>query len=147
MACFDDTQSDQAIEASLGILKDIEQFRRETTEDSVTSYLYTGIGLAQGWVIEGNIGSRTKKDYTLMGDVVNLAARFEAMTRTLNRQIVFSDVMAQKIKKFTVEPLGSHVVKGKMEVVKLYSIQKCRPFSYEKITQTINQLIPAPNKI
>jgi adenylate cyclase len=141
MACFDAGMGDQAIDASIGILKDMEQLRLSESEGSVNHHLYTGIGMSEGWVIEGNIGSRTKKDYTLMGDAVNLAARLEGITRDLNRQIVFSESIAQQLVRFSVEPLGSHPIKGKIETMSLYSIKSLPPFSYKTCSDALSRLL------
>jgi class 3 adenylate cyclase len=140
MAYFDHTKGRQAIEASLNILEDLEKYRHSQTEDPVIQYLYTGIGLAQGWVIEGNIGSQIKKDYTLMGDAVNLASRIEAMTRSLQRPIVFSENIARELKDLSIESLGVHMIKGKLNAVPLYSLQSCNACSYDAITKKLNQL-------
>lgn len=145
MACFDHTLTDNAIEASFGILQDMKNLRFSVSNDSVSRFLYTGIGLSQGWVIEGNIGSQTKKDYTLMGDTVNIAARLESMTRVLERPIVFSESIANQISLFTVESLGVHPIKGKQDFATLYSVKECHPFSYDNISKTLN-LLPFAEK-
>ena len=140
MAYFDCTKGKQAIEASLNILKDLKKIRHSEAESTMFQYLYTGIGLAQGWVIEGNIGSSSKKDYTIMGDAVNLASRIEAMTRNLEREIVFSKEIAQELVGYSVESLGGHMIKGKHEAVPLYSLKECSSFSYDSVTMKLNQL-------
>ena len=145
MACFDEGKADSAIEASIAILQDMERFRLMGSNNAASRFLYTGIGLSQGCVIEGNIGSSAKKDYTLMGDTVNLAARLESMTRILDRPIVFSESIANQISRFSVESLGSHPIKGKQDFAPLFSTKECISFSYDKIKQRLN-LIPSGDK-
>jgi len=140
MAYFDHTKSHQAVQAGLSILNDLEVYREQQSDDPINQYLYTGIGLAKGWVIEGNIGSQSKKDYTLMGDAVNLASRIEGMTRSLQRPIVFSENIAQQLQTFSIEFLGAHPIKGKLKAVPLYSVASCPNCSYETITKRLNQL-------
>jgi adenylate cyclase len=43
--------------------------------------LYTRMGLNSGPVVVGNMGSAERMDYTMMGDVVNLAARLEGANK------------------------------------------------------------------
>jgi class 3 adenylate cyclase len=49
-----------------------------------------GLGMACGDVIRGNIGAPERKELTVIGDTVNLAARLEAMTKSVGRTVVAS---------------------------------------------------------
>jgi class 3 adenylate cyclase len=50
-----------------------------------------GVGLAMGDIFCGNVGSALKKQFTVLGPAVNLAARCEAKCKELNASIVVSD--------------------------------------------------------
>ena len=97
--------------------------REKADPDSAAKVLYSGIGLAKGTVIQGNIGSQVKQDYTIIGDAVNTAQRLEAMTRSLPYFIAFSAEVEEscRFSRGFVE-VGDFQPKGKEETVTIYSL-------------------------
>lgn len=123
MAYFDRERADNAIQACLEILQELHDLRRNAAGDSPLQFLYSGFGLDQGSVIEGNMGSHFKTDYTIIGDAVNIAARLERLTREVNRSLVFS----KALKHSTKEPwpfinLGKFNLRGKEDQNEIFSI-------------------------
>ena len=123
MAYFDGDSADAAIEASLDILTELRVLRNVSLDGSIIRVLYAGIGLAKGTVIEGNIGSTLKKDYTILGDAVNIASRLEALTRNLSHSLAFSlEVKDSTEEMWDFVRLGTVRPKGKAEPLDIYSI-------------------------
>lgn len=123
MAYFDGDRADDAIQASLDILTEMENLRKSAPEGNSLRVLYAGIGLAKGKVIEGNIGSTIKKDYTIIGDAVNVASRLEALTRKVSRSLVLeSDVKNSAKVDWNFVSLGEFNLKGKEKSTVVYSL-------------------------
>lgn len=91
MAYFPGDRADDALNACLNILEKLESERMAAEDRDLTRLIYCGFGLSKGSVIEGNLGSTVKTDYTILGDPVNTAARLEAMTRVVKKAIVVSE--------------------------------------------------------
>ena len=80
-----------------------------------------GIGVNSGYAVVGNIGSKSRIDYTAIGDTVNTAARLEANAKA--REILISDEIYQHVKdRIEVEYVGDLSLKGKSKEVKTYRI-------------------------
>ena len=82
MAIFHDV--DSAVNAAF----DIRQCLREFSIDNIQ--VDNGVGLYNGDVIMGNIGSDKKLDFTVIGNAVNMASRLENLTRQYNAKIIIS---------------------------------------------------------
>ncbi|MBD2177721.1 BLUF domain-containing protein [Pseudanabaena sp. FACHB-1998] len=143
MAYFEGDRANEAVQASLEILSELEILRSHSPAHSPLCVLYTGIGISKGIVLEGNIGSQTKKEYTVIGDAVNVASRLEAITRKLNRFLVFSaDVRLGLSDRWKPVRLGDFHTKGRDEIVEVYSIDDFLTFQksdFRKLKQEIRQ--------
>ncbi len=87
---------------------------------SVTPDLSVGIALHAGDVFYGNVGSETRLDFTVVGPVVNLAARIAELAKDLQRQLLVSDALAD-IMGCRSGLFGRYQVKGFDEPVSVYS--------------------------
>ena len=109
-----------AVKASLAILKSLE--------DKILSGKIPptkiGIGLHTGNVLTGHIGSSKRKEYTIIGDTVNTASRIESLNKEHNTSLLFSETVFQEITSEypQIQFIGESKVKGKQNLVKLYSL-------------------------
>ncbi|MCB1165852.1 MAG: adenylate/guanylate cyclase domain-containing protein, partial [Leptospiraceae bacterium] len=87
--------------------------------------LQSGTGLHHGTVVLGSIGSEKRRDFTIIGDTVNIAARLESMTRKLDSPIILSEHVRAGLKPedhSALRPLESLALKGRKEPVVCYGI-------------------------
>ncbi len=82
-----------------------------------------GIGINQGDVLGGNIGSQEKADPTVIGDSVNLASRLEGLTRTYGADILIGPTATELVRDaFHVRSVARVQVKGKTEPVEISTL-------------------------
>ena len=85
------------------------------------------IGLNTGVCMIGNMGSRTRFNYTMMGDNVNLAARMESGAKAWGSYTMCTEATKLACEKHggdrvVFRPLGRIVVKGRTQAVPIYEI-------------------------
>lgn len=96
-----------AVECALAI-RDTLQLFNSTRPDYIQEDIAIGMGIATGKVFAGTIGSYRKRDYTVIGDTVNIAARLEGLTKQTRFDLI--------IDKNTRQALGDSLVVRKLQV-------------------------------
>jgi adenylate cyclase len=94
----------------------------EKHSESGRAPLNYGVGVHVGDVMYGNIGSRTRLDFTVIGPAVNMASRLEALTKQLGRKVLLSRAFADFVQSdFDLERVGEHAVRGFSEPIELFA--------------------------
>ena len=83
-----------------------------------------GSWLHIGDAVTGNVGSPRRKEFTAIGDTVNLASRLEQLTKEHNARLIVSDAMIAAIGNAarTATKLGAATVKGYAEPVNIWRL-------------------------
>ncbi len=116
-----------AVACAVAQLKKLRELQTKWRLEGRT-VLDIGMGLNTGTVVVGNIGSTMHKDYTVIGDAVNLAARIEALTRTYSDEkhtthlLISEDTYLQVKDHFMCQYVDEITVKGKLATTKLFEV-------------------------
>jgi adenylate cyclase len=94
----------------------------ETNSETGREPLNYGIGVHVGDVMYGNIGSRTRLDFTVIGPAVNMASRLESLTKQLGRTVLLSRAFADFVEsEFDLERVGEYPVRGFNDPIELFA--------------------------
>jgi len=131
------THAKNACIAALENQKRLEIYRQEC-EKSGFPPIHIRIGINSGEVIAGNIGSKNRFDYTIMGDNVNLASRLEGINKQYGTKIIISESTYEQIKDdFVCRELDLIRVMGKEKPVRIYELLGTK----EDVSQTLMSVI------
>jgi adenylate cyclase len=110
-----------ALRAQIGPLNDrIEQMAISADHEFVP--VNVGVGINTGECCVGNMGSDQRFDYSVLGDAVNLASRFEGQTRTYGVGILAGEKTVALAQEFAFLELDLITVKGKTIPERIFTL-------------------------
>jgi adenylate cyclase len=113
---------DRGVKAGINMIVRLWEWNEQREKDGKPP-VEMGLGLNTDKILAGNIGSKKRMDYTMIGDGVNLAARLESACKQYNARILISDNTYKKLKgTYRVRYIDDVIVKGKTEPVGVYEV-------------------------
>ncbi len=127
MACWGVpfAQDDHAIRACYSVLEQQKKIAelRPLLKKEFGKDLYVRFGVSSGIVSSAMVGSKSKKNYTVLGDVVNTSARLEPLCKFYGVGAIVSEATYEGAKElFRFRLLDRVVVKGKHRSVPIYAL-------------------------
>jgi adenylate cyclase len=108
-----------AVEAALAMQKRMRAIETDFVKHG-WPILHIGVGLNCGEMNVGDMGSKFRRAYTVMGDAVNLGSRLEGLTKEYGIGILVSENTVKAAQGFVYREIDKVVVKGRQEGISIY---------------------------
>ena len=111
--------AERAIRTALEMQERLAEWNAERKEGPA---FRVRIGINSGKAMAGEIGSVNKKEYTVLGDTVNIASRLESSVAKPGTVVVGENTYRMVEDRFAFQPLGSFSLKGKEKEVLVFGV-------------------------
>lgn len=112
-----------AVEAAIGMREALSRYNEKLRARGLP-VLRFGIGIHCGLVVAGLVGSDELLEFTVMGDVVNVASRVEALTRHFDADILVTEEVRKLLgDRFGMSEMPSAVIKGKSQPIVTWAVR------------------------
>jgi len=131
MACWGppftnaDTQAADACRAGLGQIAAVDALREELVAAGLKGgeRLDAVVGIATGNVLTGDIGPPSSRNFTVIGNAVNLAARLQEVAKIYGERVLVSDVTRERAgAAFLYRELDRITVRGSLKPVRIFAV-------------------------
>ncbi|MCG8568522.1 MAG: HAMP domain-containing protein [Spirochaetes bacterium] len=114
MAVFDNPQD--AVRCGYHLIKAVYEVNKKNNTS-----LYIGVGINSGEVVAGNIGSKNRLEYAIIGDTVNLASRLCSMAK--KNMLLISKNTYEEVKDIVdIKIIANQKIKGKNQLIDVYAV-------------------------
>lgn len=119
----DPKHANKACSCALEQIEKLKVIQNRLKEEGLPA-IDIGIGINTGEMSVGNMGSETVRNYTVMGDSVNLGSRLEGINKEYGTRIIISEFTQSEIDKdrFFTREIDWVKVKGKNKPVRIFEL-------------------------
>jgi len=115
----DEEHADHAVAAAVAMQREVARLSAGFVSRGLPP-LAVGIGINTGVVRVGDMGSKLRRAYTVIGDAVNLASRLESLTRRYEVPIIVGETTAQRCRHQRFRELARTTIAGRTESVRIF---------------------------
>lgn len=115
----------RALRAALDLQQAVAEFNQRQHAAGQPS-VRVGVGIHTGELVAGNVGSPSRMEYTVIGDIVNVASRIDGLNKEFDTDILVSaEALAAAGDGFAAQAraLPPTLVKGKAEPIRVYALK------------------------
>lgn len=114
--------ADRAVQAARGMMKAVAALNRDRAARGQAP-LVQRIGLHAGPAVVGNVGTRQRLEFTVIGDTVNVASRIEKACKRVGRAALVSAAVLQRLTVAApLEPIGAVALDGQPQPLELHAL-------------------------
>lgn len=114
--------AERALKAAMDMRRKMVEINEERVQRGISAFKI-GIGVHTGIVAAGMLGGADQREYTVIGDAVNLASRIEGLTKVVGVDILASEkAWVEGGRKFKGTRVGEEHVKGRDAGVVVYAV-------------------------
>ncbi|MFC2061189.1 adenylate/guanylate cyclase domain-containing protein [Elusimicrobiota bacterium] len=116
---------DSALKTALEMKENLVELNVKCYKDS-RMQLNSGIGIHYGKVLQGIIGSANRKEFTVIGDTVNIASRLEQLTKSKEHKTILSESVYDRLSpelKDIAADLGTVQLKGMKNKIHIFGVE------------------------
>lgn len=118
----DKNHSANAVMCANEMLLKVEELKKKWLKEGKPK-VEIGIGINTGEAFVGNIGSETRLEYTVIGDVVNLASRIESYNKIYKTKFLISETTYKSVRNIAdVIKISEVSIRGKTKKLNIYEV-------------------------
>lgn len=120
--------ADRAVRCAIEIQRALHERREDAPEPLAGGRLRAGVGVCAGEAVVGNIGSEKRKKFSVIGSVVNLAARLQSLSD--GGEVLACESLCRELEgRMRFRHRGNVAIRGFSEPVPVYSVVGARPLT------------------